>query len=149
MHAAVGFAFCSLGFAVCISRIPGPRMKIAALFIVLPLLLGADPVKSGLDPDQRPGPYSSLVAVGMQRGTQHCYVCEAENRPIVIVFARTPSEPLGKLVHRLDGAMKKHSAAELKSWVTFLADDAGPLEPKVVDWGKKHATGGVPLAIFE
>jgi hypothetical protein len=104
-------------------------------------------LKSGLDVDQRPGPYSSLVVVGPERGTQHCFICEAEDRPVMIVFARTPSEPLGKLVHRMDEQLKKH--ADLRGWTTFLAADAGPLAPKVVDWSRKHSTGTVPLSIFE
>jgi hypothetical protein len=104
-------------------------------------------VKSGLDVDQRPGPYSSLVVVGQERGTQHCFICEAEDRPVLIVFARTPSEPLGKLVHRLDGLLAKH--VELRGWTTFLAADAGPLSPKVVEWSRQHSTGKVPVTIFE
>src|SRR5205085_2515523 len=83
----------------------------------------ADPCKSGPKPNQRPGPYSALVCVGKERGMQHCYVCESADKPIVIVFARTPNEPLGKLVKKLDNAIKEHKASDLRSWVTFLADD--------------------------
>ena len=72
----------------------------------------ADPCKSGPQPNQRPGPYSALVSVGKERGTQHCYICEAADRPIMIVFARTTSEPLGKLVHKMDKLMADHKAAE-------------------------------------
>ena len=119
------------------------------ILALLPLVAWADPpVRSGLDIGQRPGPYSSLVVVGAQRGTQHCFVCEAENKPIVIVFARTASEPLGKLVHGLDGLIKK-STVDLRGWTTFLAADAGPLEPKLVAWGQKHSTGAAPITVFE
>jgi hypothetical protein len=124
-------------------------MRAVLTVLILPVIvLAQSPLRSGLDVGQRPGPYSSLVVVGAQRGTQHCFVCEAENKPIVIVFARTPSEPLGKLVHQLDGLIKK-STAELRGWTTFLAPDAGPLEPKAIAWSQKHATGGVPITIFE
>src|SRR5438309_4479961 len=88
-----------------------------------PLALPDEPCKSGPQPNQRPGPYSSLVAVGKERGTQHCYICEAADKPVVIVFARTLSDPLGKLVHKLDKALADHKKAELSGWVTFLADD--------------------------
>jgi hypothetical protein len=108
-----------------------------------------EPCKSGPQPNQRPGPYSSLVAVGKERGTQHCYICEAADKPIVIVFARTLADPLGKLVHKLDKALADHKNAELSGWVTFLADDQPTFDPRVVDWSKKHATGAVPLGIFE
>ena len=125
------------------------RWTSLAVLILVVSTRAEPPLKSGLDPNKRPGPYSSLVVVGQQRGTQHCYICEAEDRPVMIVFARTPSEPLGKLVHGMDEALKKNVAADLRGWVTFLAADAGPLEAKVVDWSRKHATGNVPIAIFE
>jgi hypothetical protein len=108
-----------------------------------------EPCKSGLQPSQRPGPYSSLVAVGPQRGQQHCYVCEAADRPTVIIFARTLSDPLGKLVQRIDHGLGDYKKAELRSWVTFLAEDQTALDPKVVQWGQKHAIRTVPLGIFE
>ena len=125
-------------------------MRFASLlFLLLAAPISAQPLKSGPAVGQRPGPYSSLVAVGQQRGTQHCFICEAEDRPVFIVFARSPSEPLGKLVHQFDRLLKLHAAVELRGWTTFLADDAGPLEPRVLAWSKKHATGSVPLTIFE
>jgi hypothetical protein len=114
---------------------------------ILTLPLAEAPLKSGLDVDQRPGPYSSLVVVGPERGTQHCFICEADAQPVMIVFARTANEPLGKLVHRMDELLKKN--AELRGWTTFLAADAGPLAPKVVEWSRRHSTGTVPLSIFE
>jgi hypothetical protein len=115
--------------------------------LLTPLILWADPPRSGLDAGQRPGPYSSLVVVGAERGTQHCFVCEADKNPVAIVFARTPSEPLGKFVRKLDGMVKK--SPQLKTWTTFLADDAGAIEPKILAWSKDHATGSVPITIFE
>lgn len=116
---------------------------------LLPAIAGADePCRSGLQANKRPGPYISQVVVGAERGKQHCFICEAADRPLVIVFARHLSDPLGKLVNRLDKALSEHQAAELKSWVTFLADDPTALDPKVVQWSKHHNTGNVPLGIF-
>src|SRR5438309_3428653 len=103
---------------------------------------GQDPCRSGLQPGQRPGPYAALVATGPQRGQAHCFICETADRPAVIVFARTLSDPLGKLVHKLDRALAQHKAADLRAWVTFLSDDQTSLDPKVLQWGQKHATGG-------
>jgi hypothetical protein len=108
-----------------------------------------DPCRSGPQVNQRPGPYSAVVAVGPQRGQSHCFICEAADRPTVIVFARSLSEPLGKLVHQVDRALAEHKAADLKAWVTFLSEDQTGLDPKVVEWGKKHATGAVPLGVFD
>src|SRR5438128_1402716 len=110
-------------------------MKAACAFLLLVSGIRAaadEPCKSGLRESQRPGPYTALVAVGPQRGQQHCFICESGDRPLVIVFARRLSDPLGKLVAKLDKALTEHKAAELRSWVTFLADDQVSLDPKVV-----------------
>src|SRR4051812_8240808 len=98
-------------------------MRIACSFVLLfsPAIVTADePCKSGLRENQRPGPYTSLVSVGAERGQQHCFICESANRPLVIVFARQLSDPLGKLVGMLDRVLAEHKPAELRAWVTFL-----------------------------
>jgi hypothetical protein len=125
--------------------------------LLTPLFLGtaclpatADgPCVSGLAPGQKPGPYSSVVCVGTQRGQSHCYICETEDRPAVIVFARSLDDSLAKLVRGLDKALVEHKAAELRSWVTFLAEDQSALDAKVLEWAKKQAVKNVPLAVFE
>jgi hypothetical protein len=109
----------------------------------------AEPCKSGIPPGQRPGPYTALVSVGPERGQLHCYICEAGDRPVVIVFARTLTDPLGKLVHGIDQALARHKAADLHGWVTFLHDDQTAFDPKVVAWGQKYAVRNVPLGVFE
>lgn len=126
-----------------------PRLFAICAILVCTCIAAADPCKSGPQPNQRPGPYSSLVCVGKERGTQHCYICESASKPVIIVFARTLSDPLGKLVKQFDAAVKEHKTAELRSWVTFLADDQTKLDPLVVKWAEKHAISGVPCAVFE
>lgn len=125
--------------------------RFAAVLIVFAgtACVAEEPCVSGLKSGQRPGPYSSLVSVGPQRGQSHCFICETANRPAVIVFARTLSDPLGKLVRGLDKARADHKDADLRAWVTFLSDDQTALDPKVVEWGKKNALRDVPLGVFE
>jgi hypothetical protein len=108
-----------------------------------------EPCRSGLQTGQRPGPYSALVATGPLRGQSHCFICETEDRPAVIIFARNLSEPLGKLAHQLDQTLTQHKPAELRAWITFLSNDQTSLDPRVVEWSKQHATGNLPLAVFE
>jgi hypothetical protein len=127
-------------------------MRSASLFLLIIAALAAaaeEPCKSGPRENQRPGPYTALVSVGPERGQQHCFICESGNRPLVIIFARQLSEPLGKLVGMLNQALTEHKPAELRTWVTFLSDDQVSLDPKVIRWSKKHATGNVPLGVFE
>jgi hypothetical protein len=121
----------------------------AVLFVFAGVAWGVEPCVSGPKPGQRPGSYSSLVSVGAQRGQQHCFICETADRPAVIVFARTLGDPLGRLTRGLDKALSDHKDAELRAWVTFLSDDQTALDPRVVEWGKKHALRNVPLAVFE
>jgi hypothetical protein len=114
-----------------------------------PVILAADSLQSGLQPGQRPGPYAAVVCTGPNRGQAHCYICEAADRPIFVIFARKMSEPLGKLVRGLDDALLKHKDAELRAWVTFLHDDQSAIDAQVVQWGKAHGIRNVPLAVFE
>lgn len=79
----------------------------------------------------------------------HCFICETEDRPAIIVFARKLNDPLGRLARGVDRALAEHKDAGLRAWVTFLSDDQTALDPKVVEWSKKHALRNVPLAVFE
>jgi hypothetical protein len=126
----------------------GTNAMSTALLVAL-AAVAADPLVSGLQVGQRPGPYASLVAVGPQRGTSHCFICETADRPMVIVFARRPSDAVGKLVRALDRELLSHKATELRAWVTFVSDDQPALDPQVVKWAKDQAIKIVTLAIFE
>jgi hypothetical protein len=107
-------------------------------------------VKSaGLEPGQRPGPYSSIVSTGPERGRSHCFICETADRPVIIVFARGLSAPLGRLAQQIDQALTQHKDAELRAWVTFLHEDQAAFDPKVVAWGQQHALRSLPLTVFE
>lgn len=128
---------------------PTVRFSTVLLAAAAVVALAAEPPVSGLRPGQRPGPYSSLVSVGPERGQSHCFICATADRPAVIVFARRLSDPLGKLVRGLDKALADHKDAELRAWVTFLSDDQTALDPKVVEWSKKHSVRRVPLSVFE
>ncbi|OAI42282.1 hypothetical protein AYO40_00115 [Planctomycetaceae bacterium SCGC AG-212-D15] len=115
----------------------------------LTCIAAADPCVSGLPAGEKPGPYSSVICTGAQRGQSFCYICDNADRPAVVIFARSLSDPLGKLVGQLDKAVQANQAAKLNAWVTFLDKDQASLDPKVVGWGKKHAIGSVPLGVFE
>src|SRR5688500_110456 len=106
------------------------------------------PCTSGPPPKPRPGPCSALVCVGKDRGTQHCYICGASDRPIVVSFARSLSERLGKLVKQADNAVKDNKAGDMRGWVTFLADDQTKMDPQIVKWAQQHAISNVPCAVF-
>src|SRR5437870_4647820 len=100
-----------------------------------------EPLRTGLTPGQRPGPYSAVVVTGAQRGQSHCYVCETADRPAVIIMARTTSDALGKLAKGVDRAVADHKSADLRAWLTFLAEDQAGIDAKLVKWSQQHALG--------
>jgi hypothetical protein len=112
-------------------------------------VLAAEPCKSGLEPGQRPGPYSFVLATGKERGKSFCCICETADRPAVIIFARSPSNSLGKLATGLDKAVSDNKSAELRSWITFLGDDSKELQEKVVKWGRTNGLSNLDLGVFE
>lgn len=110
---------------------------------------GQDPVRSGPQVGVRPGPYSAVVVTGMQRGTSHCYICETADKPAVIVFARSWSDDLGKLMSGVDKLVVKNKDANLCSWITFLHEDQTRCDAKIVKWTQKFAVSAIPTAVFE
>ncbi len=109
----------------------------------------AGPCVSGLTPGQKPGPYSSVVSVGKERGQTHCFICETEDRPAVVIFARSLDDSLAKLARGLDKALVDHKASDFRAWMTFVNADQTNYDPKVVAWSKKQAIRSVPLSVFE
>lgn len=126
-------------------------MTVRAAFVLLLMtgVVAADPCVSGLPPGEKPGPYSSVICTGANRGQPFCYICDNADRPAIVIFARHLSDPLGKLVKQVEKAVQDHQAAKLNAWVTFLHKDQASIDAKVVEWGKKHAVSVVPLGVFE
>jgi hypothetical protein len=136
-------------------RIFASRLLLVALtglfsWTVVSDSLADDPCVSGLAPGKRPGPYSFVLSTGPDRGRDpQCYICKTADLPAVIVFARKPSDPLGKLVGQLDKALVEHKAADLRAWVTFLSNDQAMLDPELVRWSQKHGLKSIPVGTFE
>jgi hypothetical protein len=118
-----------------------------AVVLALSLALSAEPVQSGTPVGQRPGPYSFLVATGPQRGQPTCYVCEQGDKPTAVVFARTLSEPLGKLLAKLDAEAATRSDAGFKAWMTHLATTADL--DALAEWGQRQGLKAVVVGAFE
>src|SRR5437660_4863526 len=123
---------------------PFSSLLLSFMFVVN-ILPAAEPCQSGLQPGQRPGPYSAIISTGPERGKPHCYICETGDRPAVVEFARSLGDGLGKLCQELDRAIAEHKKKELTAWVTFLSGDQLSLDPKLVQWCKKYALRSVPL----
>lgn len=108
----------------------------------------ADPCVSGLQLGQRPGPYSFLVASGPQRGQLTCYVCETAEKPGVIFFVRSLSDPLARLVSQCDeaiGAMPKDTA---RGWMTVLGEKTVAIDD-LGKWAKQTGLKTMPVGVFD
>jgi hypothetical protein len=116
------------------------------------LLLGAradEPCRSGVAVGKRPGAYSFLVATGPQRGQQTCYICEQHegNKPAAVVFARTLSDPLGKLLGKLEAAGSDRKDSGYKVWMTQLTASADL--DALAKWAQARGLRTVPVGAFE
>ncbi len=107
----------------------------------------ADPVASGVPVGKRPGPYSFLVATGPQRGQPTCYICEQADKPTAVVFARTLSDPLGKLLGTLDAEAAARKDKGFKVWMTQLAAPADL--DALGKWAQKQGLKDCPVGAFE
>jgi hypothetical protein len=112
-------------------------------------VLAQEPCRSGLQPGLRPGPYSQVVVTGPHRGSPFCFICDTADKPAAIVFARQPTEELGKLLHGIDLAAAKNKEADIRAWATFLHEDQAGIDGKIVKWAQKHAIRSVHLGVFE
>lgn len=99
-------------------------MRYVLLALIASPAFAADPCVSGVPVGKRPGPYSFLVATGPERGQPTCFICAQEDKPSAVVFARTLSDPLGKLLARLDREAMTRKGTGFKAWMTHLTSNA-------------------------
>jgi hypothetical protein len=110
-------------------------------------LPAAEPCVSGIPTGKRPGPYSFLVATGPQRGQPTCYICEQGDKPTAVVFARSLSDPLGKLMAKLDAEALARKDSGFKAWMTHLTGTADL--DALAKWAQKQGLKGCPVGAFE
>jgi hypothetical protein len=124
-------------------------LSLTLALTLTPPLGAADPCVSGTPVGKRPGPYSFLVATGPQRGQQTCYICEQHegNKPAAVVFARSTSDQLGKLMAKLDAAAIAEKDSGCKVWMTLLADKADL--DALAKWSQKQGLKAAPVGAFE
>lgn len=124
-------------------------LSAVSVLAIAALTAAQDPLVSGPKVGTRPGPYRFLVATGSERGQDTCFICETADRPAVVVFARNPSDMLGKLAGKLDKALAEHKAAQLRSWITFIGKDHETFDRQLLDWSKQHGIKSVPVGTFK
>jgi hypothetical protein len=120
---------------------------VALVSCFLTAAIAAEPVKSGLQPGERlSAVFEPLNVTGPHAGEPHCLVCENGLSPVVMIFAREPSEQLVNLLAKMDAATVKHRKAELGSFVVFLSEKKG-LDKELSEVAKKRELKQMVLSI--
>jgi hypothetical protein len=118
----------------------------------------ADEPKPGTAAGQYlPGPFQAYNLTGEHKGKYHCLVCEFGLNPTALIFARQPTDALGKLVKKLDDAVVQDQNGALRAGVVFLlspsdlanAKARSDAEMKITDWAKGLDLKRVLVACFE
>ncbi len=125
-----------------------PVGAILALSILVCGLFAADaPLTSGPQPGTELGEsFEPINVTGEHAGERHCLVCENGLNPVVMIFAREPSDAVVSLLRKVDAATAKHRAAGLGSFAVFLSDKEG-LDKQLVDAAKKNDLKQTVLSI--
>ena len=131
--------------------------SLISLSVALALAAGASlaiaaEIKSGLEPGAVIGAFDVLKCAGatddgVKVGAQLCYRCKYGTRPMVMVFARTPGEPVAKLAQELDSAVAKNSDKQLKAFVNLLGSDREQMEAAAKELGTKNKLANVPVVV--
>jgi hypothetical protein len=127
------------------------KLFVAGSLIVLSLtgaVLAAEPVKSGPQVGQDVGAFEPLNLTGPYAGEEKCLVCANGLNPVVVVFAREVTEPVAKLVKKIDEATLQHGDDRMGSFVVFLTDDGG-IKDKAKELLKKEKIKKTVLAKFD
>ena len=88
--------------------------------------VAAEPLTSGPQVDDKVvTPFAPLNINGESAGDMNCLVCQNQDNPVVMIFAREITPELTKLVKRVDQITAKHKDAQMGSFVVFCQDREG------------------------
>jgi hypothetical protein len=96
------------------------------LALLVGIAAGADALRSGpAVGEELAESFEPMNLTGPDAGATTCILCEYGAKPVALVFARELSEPVTRLVKRLDAAAIQHRSSELATTVVFLSGDEG------------------------
>ncbi len=122
------------------------RWLLGLLLLCAATVQGEDVLKSSLQPGETlPASFEPYNVTGDYAGKRHCLVCENGLNPVVMIFARQPSEALGRLLDKLDTASGKKTAS-FGAFVVFLGD-RDELEKKLAQPANQRPLKHVILSI--
>jgi hypothetical protein len=126
---------------------------IAALGIAFALVVGTAlaekkaALKSGPQTgEELAGPFHPLNVTGAKAGKKNCLYCQNGSNPVAMIFARSTSDNLTKLIKKIDACTAKNGKCKMGSFVVFLNDDEG-LEAKLKKIAKDEKIKKTVLSI--
>jgi hypothetical protein len=106
-----------------------------------------EPIKSGLQPGEKITTiFEPINVTGEHAGEPYCLICENGLSPVAMLFARDVSEPLLKLLSKLDEATGKNRDKQMGSFVVFLSNQEG-LQEQLQAAAKKRGLKHIVLSI--
>ncbi len=122
-------------------------LSVAVVVLAVGTALAAD-LKSGPQPNQQvPGPFHPLNINGSNAGEKFCLYCANGTNPVAMVFARSNSPELTKLIKEIDAATAKNQSAKMGSFVVFLSKDTEGTEKELKELVKSQNIQKTILAI--
>ncbi|MDA8743065.1 hypothetical protein N9N28_00405 [Rubripirellula amarantea] len=85
----------------------------------------------------------------IEPGDTLCYRCRYGSSPMVLVFARKPSDGLVNLAKQLDQSLRKNSDEKLKGLVTFLGDEVPTLKEHAASLAGELGETLLPIVVAE
>ena len=86
----------------------------------------AEPLVSGPQVDDKVAtPFAPLNINGESAGEMNCLVCQNQDNPVVMIFAREVTPELTALIKKVDQVTAKHKDAQMGSFVVFCQDQEG------------------------
>lgn len=104
------------------------------------------PLRSGLQPGERVPTFYVRAITGPLRNKSVCYVCRNGDRPVVMVFVRSASPELRRLLKEIDEQIDSHRADGLRGFGVFLAGERKDLLSEVQTLAFEEKLG-LPLTI--
>ena len=86
---------------------------------------------------------------GVADGKKLCYRCKMGQRPVVMVFARTPSEKLASFLKELEEEIEEHADTKLTAFVNMIGGEEEGMKKAAADFVEKHGIKRVAFVIPE
>ena len=115
-------------------------------------LATAEELQSGIPPGEVVSPLEAVKCGGAKNdgvklGERLCYVCKYDVRPVVAVFARGSSKPLGEFIKQIDMAVAKHEKEKLAAFVAIIGDRSRRLQLHAKALAVKYKIQNLPLVV--